>query len=121
MHYLIQQGYTNGGQWLANASSPGGNSQILNFVLYYPKGNSKLLIGRNNPDTNYIITHGGHDNEFWANFNLGLETTYYVLPSLSLSGGFTYNLIIDEHFKRTISGNTYKHNPSFHFSLKWTM
>jgi hypothetical protein len=118
-HHLILQGYTNRGQWIGNAVSPGGNSQIFNFIVYYPKGSSKLIISRNNPDTNYIITHGGHDNNYWANFNLGLEATHYILPSLSLTGGFLYNLIIDEHYKKNVKGDdVFKNNFSLQFSLR---
>jgi hypothetical protein len=121
-HHQILQGYTNGGQWLGVAGSPAGNSQILNFVLYYPRGVSKLLIGRNNPDTNYIITHGGHDNNYWANFDIGIETTYYVLPSLSLTGGFIYNLIIDEHYQKTADrDDILKNNFSLQMAIKWTI
>jgi hypothetical protein len=121
-HHQILQGYTNSGQWLGNAVSPAGNSQILNFLLYYPKGFSKIIIGRNNPDTNYVVFNGGHDNNYWANFNLGGETTYYIMPSLSLTGGLLYNLIIDEHYKKDSNGHDiFKHNFSLQFSIKWTM
>jgi hypothetical protein len=120
-HHQILQGYTNSGQWLGNASSPGGNSQIINFNIYYPKGVSKLIISRNNPDTNYIITHGGHDNNYWANFNLGFEAVHFAFPSLSLTGKFLYNLIIDEHNQRINGNNTRKHNFSLGFLLKWTI
>jgi hypothetical protein len=121
-HHQIKQGYTNSGQWLGNAASPGGNSQIVNFTLYYPKGLSKLIISRNNPDTNYIITHGGHDNNYWANFNFGGKSTYFITPSLSLTGGLVYNIIIDEHYKKSSEGrDIFKHNFSFEFSFKWTI
>jgi hypothetical protein len=120
-HHLILQGYTNSGQWLGNASSPGGNSQMVNFIVYYPKGFFKLIVSRNNPDTNYIITHGGHDNNYWANFNFGVETLRFILPSLSFTGGLLYNLIIDEQYKKNNDEDILKHNISLHFSLKWTI
>jgi hypothetical protein len=121
-HHQILQGYTNSGQWLGNASSPGGNSQIINFNVYYPKGVSKLIISRNNPDTNFTITHGGHDNNYWANFNLGVETTHYILPSLSLTGGLLYNMIINDRYKNNPKGgDSHKHNFSVALSAKWTI
>jgi hypothetical protein len=120
-HHQILQGYTNSGQWLGNASSPAGNSQIVNFIVYYPQGFSKLIIGRNNPDTNYVITHGGHDNNFWANVNFGAEATHFFIPSLSLTGGLLYNIIIDEHYKKNGGDDIFKHNFSFSFSFKWTI
>jgi hypothetical protein len=122
-HHLIKQGYTNKGQWLGNASSPSGNSQYLKFVVYYPQGNSALTVSRNNPDTNYVITHGGHDNNYWANFIVGLDTTYYITPSFRLYGGIISDLTIDRFYKRNSGGdgNVYTPNFSFQLGVKWIL
>jgi hypothetical protein len=114
-------GYTNRGQILGNSSSPGGNSQYFAFKLYYPKGVSELVAARNNPDTNYIIAHGGHDNNYWANFILGLNTSYAILPYLRLNGGITYNMIINEHFIRNSDGLLIKNNFSFSLGFKFDL
>jgi hypothetical protein len=120
MHHQLTHGYTNKGQWLGNGSSPMGNSQILKFILYYPKGNSQIILARNNPDTNYVITHGGHDNNYWANFIAGLQTVYFINSSVLLAGGFIYNLIIDQYNHRDpiTNDNTLIHNLSLQFSVK---
>jgi len=119
-HHQLIHGYTNRGQWLGNGSSPAGNSQILKFVLYYPKGNSQIFVARNNPDTNYIITHGGHDNNYWANFDIGIQSAYFVLPYLTLSGGFAYNLIINQNYQKdpVTENDSYKHNVSLQLAAK---
>jgi hypothetical protein len=120
-HHQILQGYTNKGQWLGAGSGGAGNSEILKFVLYYPTGNSAITISRNNPDTNYVITHGGHDNNYWANFNAGIQTAYFIHSSILLSGGLVYNLIIDQYNKRDpeTNENTLIHNFSLHLGAKW--
>jgi hypothetical protein len=95
-------GYTNKGQWMGNATSPGGNSQYLRFELFYPKGNTDLFIGRNNPD-NAVVYKDAIKNtspplpSFPANFNVGIETFYFVTPSLRVSAGFIGNFLINSY------------------------
>ncbi|GMO37503.1 MAG: hypothetical protein Ta2B_17220 [Termitinemataceae bacterium] len=136
-HGLIRQGYTNKGQWIGNASSPGGNSQYLAFKLYYPKGISSLFISRNNPDNNYLYAKAinasaGPDNldqyhaSYWANFLIGITTSYFITPSLMVSGGFVYDFIINPRYERVLvngvdADNTYDHNFSLQIALKWTL
>jgi hypothetical protein len=139
-HHQIIHGYTNRGQWLGNGTSPGGNSQQLSFILYYPKGNSVFFIGRNNPDSNFILKNaiyksakGGKLSDIYymknkANFNIGLNTNYFLNSRFVLSGGMTYNLIINPqyHYDNTYDadGNvinsdfTYLHNFSFQAGVK---
>jgi hypothetical protein len=112
-HHQLLQGYTNRGQFLGNASSPGGNSQYLKFILYYPKGSTHLIIARNNPDNNYIYQHAiyasnsdGSLHSRWscvnkANFIAGLFTDYFLNNRCSISGGLSYDLLINPHYKRT--------------------
>jgi hypothetical protein len=114
MHHQLIHGYTNRGQWIGNGNSPAGNSQILKFILYYPKGYSQIFLSRDNPDTNYIITHGGHDNNYWANFNTGIQSAYFIHHSVLLSGGLVYNHIINPHYQK----DTYASNISLQFSIK---
>ena len=109
-HHAQTHGYTNRGQLLANAVSPGGNSQYLSFLLYYPKGSSMLFLGRNNPDDNFIFRNAvsnpereGYSNEkyykgYMANVNLGVNTNYYFNSYLLLSGGFIFNLKINPYY-----------------------
>ena len=123
MHHQLIHGYTNKGQWLGNGSSPIGNSQILKFILYYPKGNSQIILARNNPDINYVITHGGHDNNYWANFIVGIQSAYFIRPSLLLSGGLLYDFIINQYNRRepVSNDNMLVHNFSLQFAIKWNL
>jgi hypothetical protein len=136
-HSVIKHGYTNGGQWLGNASSPGGNSQYLGFSLYYPKGKTNLSIIRNNPDMNYIYRQATNTvagdkatHDRWsatvekANFIISALTYYAVTPNMMLLGGIAYDLIIAPHYKRTdevksqLGDPIYWYNFSFQLGIK---
>ena len=109
-HGTIIHGYTNKGQWLGAGSGWGGNSQILGFKLYYPRGTSSLFIQRNNPDNNYLYSKAVYasasDGELekkyfksWkANFNVSLNTNYYLTNFINLGFTLTYNLIINPYY-----------------------
>ncbi len=118
-HGQITQGYTNGGQWLGSGYGYGGNNQILSFTLYSKHGYEKFFIQRNNPDNNYIYSQcvGADDDEtkalgsenftaFKANFNIGFEELWYILPQLSLRLGFTYNKIINPKYDPGVTYHT---------------
>jgi hypothetical protein len=135
-HSVIMQGYTNGGQWLGNAGSPGGNSQYLGFDLYYPKGKTNLSVIRNNPDMNYIYRQAVNTTAYdtathdrWkatiekANFIISASTYYAVTPNMMLLGGIAYDLIIAPHYKRSDEVRSqhgdaiYWHNFSFQLGI----
>jgi len=131
------QGYTNKGQWLGNAASPGGNSQYLEFKVYYPKGVSSVFFHRNNPDNNFIYSKAIKNNDpeqenhyftSWkANFIVGLTTKHFVTRGLSIFGGFMYNYIINPYYYYDENGNKYKsewtdyfaHNFSIQAGINW--
>lgn len=129
-HHQITQGYTNRGQWLGSGIGYGGNCQYLDFTLYYPKGNSRLFIVRNNPDNNYIYSKavGASADEddlekkyfgSWkANFIIGVETVYFVMPSFSIGGCFGYNLIINPQYQNTSERN---HNFFVNLQLRYSI
>jgi len=134
-HHITTQGYTNRGQWLGSGIGYGGNSQVLAFNIYYPKGNTLLFISRNNPDNNYIysktITTDSSDTDTYyryyvaykANFNIGCETSFFIAKDLALQGGIIYNLIFNPKYnpsKKFETSDMYQipakvHN--FHFQL----
>ena len=142
-HGQITQGYTNGGQWIGSGYGYGGNSQLLSFTLYSPHGYEKIFIQRNNPDNSYIFSQCvdagteetkklGSENftAFKANFNIGFEELWYVVPNLSLRFGFTYNKIINPKYDpgityKTVSGWYYRReynwitNYNFMWSIKY--
>jgi len=109
-HHQIIHGYTNRGQWLGAGTGWGGNSQYLEFKLYYPKGTSSLFIHRNNPDNNFLYSQAvfasaedGQMGEkfiksYKANFAIGINTNYFLTNAFSLGGGFVYNLILNPYY-----------------------
>jgi hypothetical protein len=133
-HHIIKQGYTNRGQWLGSGIGAAGNSQYLAFKLYYPKGHSLLFVSRNNPDNNYLYKEAvyasaenkelarNNSNSNKANFLIGLHSGYYLTSSFLLSGGLTYDLIINPFYGPTKAGEilTLVHNLSFQLALKWS-
>jgi hypothetical protein len=59
-----------------------------------------------------------------ANFIIGILTNYFLNNTLTISGGFIYDLIINPHYKRTAEyyadGNDiYWHNISLQLGLKF--
>jgi hypothetical protein len=113
-HSSALWGYTNRGQWLGNAVSPGGNYQYLDFTVYYPKGKTTIAITRNNPDSDYAYayTYGSWDNN--SNFIISAQTSYY-LNAVWLSGGLAFDLV------RKYNAPTYKYNynVSLQFGVKY--
>jgi hypothetical protein len=130
-HGSIVQGYTNRGQWLGAGSGWGGNSQYLEFKLYYPQGASSLFIHRNNPDNNFIYSQSVYApastelehlyyTSWKANFIVGIGTKYFLLDRFIIGGGMAYNLIINSRFYYT--GKTeYKHNFSFNILFQYLL
>jgi hypothetical protein len=116
-HYQITQGYTNGGQWLGSGIGYGGNQQKLTFTVYSRHGYEKFIIGRNNPNNNYIWEKGNDDpgtsttdlayryfTAFKANFFVGFENLYYVTKDFSLKFQYMYDLVINPLYDPGISG-----------------
>jgi hypothetical protein len=130
-HFEATHGYTNKGQWLGNGLGSGGNSQYLGFNVYYPQGNSLFFVGRNNPDNNYLYKNAinasaedgtlRYQNKDWnmANFLLGVQTSYFFNTVFLLSGGITYDLILNPRYKRNQDRSPFfMHNFSFQLNMK---
>jgi hypothetical protein len=132
-HHLITQGYTNKGQVLGAGTGWGGNSQYLEFKLYYPKGSTNIFFHRNNPDNNFIYSKAVYEvaskeieykyfRSWKANFSIGTETNYFLTSQISLGGGFVYNLIINPYYyynKEDTWLDTYLHNFSLNLLLRF--
>jgi hypothetical protein len=131
-HHLIKQGYTNRGQYIGSGLGSGGNSQYLSFQVYYPKGNSSLFIMRNNPDNNYIYKNAVYDSAaggklehyIWdvkSLFSIGLNSDYFITPSLMVTAGLTDNMIINPKYERTTNGSyIFIHNINISLGIKYT-
>jgi len=145
-HHQITTGYTSRGQWLGAGSGWAGNNQVLLFMLYYPVGKSSVFIQRNNPDNNYLYKNAINDtaddpalraknqHHYKANFNIGIDTCYFITKNMSISGGIVYNMIINPLYKRTKEtdstserpdepdgDNVFVHNFSFNISINWVI
>lgn len=121
MHYQITQGYTNRGQCLGSVFGVGGNEQILTFDLYYPKGLVKFTLARNNPDNTYMYWQGKNLNNLYkANFIAGINSLHYVTSSFSVSGGLTYNWILNP-FYDTKENSEDIYNFVFTLGLKYSL
>lgn len=124
-HHQITQGFTNKGQYLGSMYGNGGNSQILMMKVYYPKGISSVLIGRNNPDNTYSCnTLNNHNETYKANFILALDSTYFLTKNFSVGGGIVYDLIINSKYWKTddegkIRGTDDINNFQFSVELKY--
>lgn len=133
-HYQITQGYTNRGQWLGSGIGYGGNTQHLEYRLYYPKGSTFLFIGRNNPDNNFIYskaintttndTAQKYGHAFKANYYFGGTSTYFITRNLSISAGAAFDLIINPLYnirdenKKTV-GDDQQNNWNFQLKIKY--
>lgn len=142
-HYQLLQGYTNKGQFLGNGYGYGGNSQHLEYRLYYPKGTTSFIIGRNNPDNSYIygkaVFNSAVDSNgnymlsakyltaFKANFYIGADTKYIANKNIVLGTGLFYHLIINPEYnpEKDSSGryriNTLLHNIHFRFTAQYNL
>ena len=113
-HHIITQGYTNKGQYLGAGIGAGGNSQLVSYKLYYPKGSSRIFVQRLNPDLNYsYFLAPRNPNSKYPNdevkssirvlLNIGLESQYYVTKDCLISGSFIFS---DEHNPLNKNDNT---------------
>jgi hypothetical protein len=133
-HHPMVHGYTNRGQWLGAGTGWGGNSQYLEFKLYYPKGSSSIFIHRNNPDNNFLYSKAVDasaigdelDEKYFSNWKanlaIGLNTNYFFTKMFSLEGGIIYNLIINPFYyynKTDYWLDDFEHNVSLKLTLKF--
>ncbi|MDR2480174.1 MAG: capsule assembly Wzi family protein [Treponema sp.] len=134
-HHYIIHGYTNRGQWIGAGSAWGGNSQYLEFKLYYPKGVSSLFVHRNNPDNNFIYSkavyasaedgqlESSYFTSWKANFIVGANTNYFLSNNFSIGGGLAYNLILNPlyYYNKTSGANVHQDNYSFNISMQLSL
>jgi hypothetical protein len=114
-HHQITQGYTNGGQWLGAGIGTGGNSQYLEFKVYYPKGYGLLFWSRANPDNDYVYkdtintiipkpSDGGTPDGFFSfkkTISIGIKFSYFIYKNIHIIGGFTYQEITNPYYTVT--------------------
>jgi hypothetical protein len=132
-HHLITQGYTNKGQWIGAGSGWGGNSQHLEFRLYYAKGFSGLFIQRSNPDNNYLYSQAVEDvanngdlsiklyRTFKASFAVGISSSYFITKNFNITGGLVYNPVVNPLYENDKNRmDIVVHNLAFRIGTKYT-
>ncbi len=113
-HHQITQGYTNKGQILGSPLGVGGNGQLLQFNLYYPKGVGKLIFYRTNPNDVYAYNILKNKNaRYRAEFLIKGENQYFVTDNIIIGGGFGCNII----WHKTYSEDTTETNCNFIFNI----
>lgn len=99
-HHQIQQGYTNGGQWLGAGIGSGGNSQYLGFTLYQRLWSATLFIHRINPDNDYNYSKTIQEEtdpegiwDFRADLSFGAEAELRLCTGFSYEFSLVYTMI----------------------------
>ena len=99
-HGQVAQGYTNRGQILGAGSGQFGNSQYLQYKVYFPRGSASVYFHRYCPNNNYIYNMAVENvasyvnEDYYANYNtfmvLGFTSQYFLFKNFSLSAKFAY-------------------------------
>lgn len=103
-HGFVSQGYTHKGQILGSGSGYFGNSQYIQYKVYYPKGFSALKFHRYCPNNNYVYNQaintasdaieGPLYKKWYGNFEtyfvFGLETNFFITKSFNMDFQFNY-------------------------------
>lgn len=111
-HGFVCQGYTHEGQILGAGSGAFGNSQFIQYKVYYPKGYTALKFHRYCPNNNSVYSKavktkadapdGPIYNKWYANFEtyfvFGIESNYYITPQFSAIAAFNYIYIIHSNY-----------------------
>ena len=111
-HGFVHQGYTHKGQILGAGSGAFGNSQFIQYKVYYPKGYTALKFHRYCPNNNSVYSKavktkadapdGPIYNKWYANFEtyfvFGIESNYYITPQFSVIAAFNYIYIIHSNY-----------------------
>ncbi|MCR5614291.1 capsule assembly Wzi family protein [Treponema sp.] len=111
-HGFVYQGYTHKGQILGAGSGVFGNSQFIQYKVYYPKGYTALKFHRYCPNNNSVYskavktkadaTEGPIYTKWYANFETyfvyGIESDYYITPQFSVNAAFNYIYIIHSNY-----------------------
>ena len=130
-HGFVHQGYTHKGQILGAGSGAFGNSQFIQYKVYYPKGYTALKFHRYCPNNNSVYSKavktkadapdGPIYNKWYANFEtyfvFGIESNYYITPQFSAIAAFNYIHLIHNKY---ISSDSID-NFILHILLKYSL
>ncbi len=132
-HHQITQGYTNKGQWLGSGIGYGGQSQYLDFSIYYPNGQTKIFINRYNPDNNFLFKEAVYDiatgengslhNRTWNYYKgvlaIGFQSCYYFLKDFNIGYGITYVRIVNPLYNQSSQNYEIQNNFNLYLSIKY--
>lgn len=118
-HGFVNQGYTNNGQLLGAGYGWAGNSQFLQYKVYYPKGFTAIKFHRYCPNNNSIYSQtvttiadaeaGPIFQKWYSNFEtyyvFEVETSFYCTNELYLNVEFNYISIYHENYTNYNSNN----------------
>ena len=127
-HGFVGQGYTNNGQIIGAGTGYFGNSQLLQYKIYYPRGYTLLKFHRHNPNNNSIYSKAVYrvadaESDFYRqwyhNFEtyltFGMETGFFCTSDFLITLGFNYSKI----YHRNNSYNS--NNLNAFFMLKYEL
>lgn len=111
-HGFVHQGYTHQGQIIGAGSGAFGNSQFIQYKVYYPKGYTALKFHRYCPNNNSVyskaintksdVPDGPVHTTWYANFETyfvyGIESNYYITPQFSVNASFKYLHVIHNNY-----------------------
>lgn len=109
-HGFVRQGYTNNGQNLGAGSGAFGNSQFIQYKVYYPKGYTALKFHRHCPNNNSVYSQAVYTaaekgpvyHKWYANFQTyfcyGISSLYFITDSLSANAEFNYIKIYNYNY-----------------------
>ena len=130
-HGLIMQGYTNKGQILGAGSGYFGNSQYIQYKVYYSNGLFAFNFHRHSPNINSIFSMAVYEtadpniselNEKWyqnfeTNYDFVIDFLYILKNSIMINQEvvFTYTA------KTMYNPDAIRFNGYYSLSLKWTI
>lgn len=110
-HGSIAQGYTNNGQILGAGTGSFGNSLLIQYKVYYPKGYTLLKFHRHSPNNNSILskavywsadTSSDFYSQWYQNFEtyytIGMETCFFFTKDFLAIVGFDYSKIYHRNY-----------------------
>ena len=128
-HGFINQGYTNKGQIIGAGSGSFGNSQFLQYKIYFPLGNTILRFHRFTPNINSVYSKAVYDTADTAKSNLhdlwldNFESyfTYAIISTFCIYKDFyvTFALENNTSFGYNFNKNINKENWKFELQLKY--
>ena len=129
-HGFVNQGYTNNGQIIGAGTGTFGNSQLIQYTIYYPKGYTLLKFHRHSPNNNSILSKAVYtiadvNSDFYSQwyqnfetyFTFGIETGFFFTKDFFGKLGLNYSKIYCSNYVPGLSSNN--SNINFNFMLKY--